>query len=86
MKNKLDSERAYEKATAEVRGLLTDGETMLAGHALRQQADPTNWGFAGDMQQYAEKLKSILGRESQLYSVPDGRGGMVRVTVPQEEK
>jgi hypothetical protein len=54
----------------------------LKAHAARQAADSKNWGYAGDMESYAEKLNAILGRDPSFYHITDAKGNRVRVTIP----
>ncbi len=52
----------YSEARTRVLALVTDLNTMLMEHAARQEKDPTNYGYAGDMNHYAELLEELLGR------------------------
>jgi hypothetical protein len=74
---------AYQKRSREVTALMDEVRAHLKAHAARQAANSTNWGFVGDLEAYAEKLNVILGREPKAYTVPDRKGGFVRVTIPE---
>ena len=54
---------AYGEARTRVLALVTDLNTMLTEHAGRQQAQPTSYGWVGDMNHYAELLEELLGRK-----------------------
>ena len=59
---KRTADEAYREARAKVGTLLEEFNAKLAGHAAKQIQDSKNWGFAGDMNHYAELLEELLGK------------------------
>ena len=58
----VSADEAYKTARAKVGVLLEEVNQKLAAHAARQIKDPQNWGYAGDMNRYAELLEELLGQ------------------------
>jgi len=78
-RNSETADQAYQRQQARVQKLVADLKTFLENHANRQKAEPRNWGFAGDMNHYAEIIEEILGTRK-IYTTADG----IRVTVPED--
>ena len=53
---------AYKSRRVKLEQLVNDLQAMLAEHDQRQQADPNNWGYIGDLGHYIELLEELLGR------------------------
>ena len=49
----------YKARLAEVRDLIRRLEGSLAIHERRAKAQPTNWGYAGDLGHIADRLRDI---------------------------
>ncbi len=58
--SKTDANQAYKTATAEVKTLMFRLQQHIAQHELKQEKNPGNWGFVGDMNHYAEILKNEI--------------------------
>jgi hypothetical protein len=52
---------AYAAKRAEVRSLMARLERQLAQHAATFEADPTSWGYAGDLDSVRNGLRTALG-------------------------
>ena len=55
----------YKRLSADVARHLAAIEAGLKGHAERAAADPTNWGFAGDLGALAAELANVSDRLNQ---------------------
>ena len=56
------AQQAYKARRFKLQQLIKDLQRMLAEHDQKQQADPSNWGYIGDMGHYIELLEELLGR------------------------
>ena len=65
--------RAYEIQQKRVWDLLGAVTAKMATHADRQAHDPSNWGFVGDMEHYANLLEEFLGIEYRAEIDPENR-------------
>ncbi|HZQ23413.1 MAG TPA: hypothetical protein VFA89_11500 [Terriglobales bacterium] len=72
--------QAYQRVRTDVDRLLQEVNEKLADHARCQAADPSNWGFHGDMVHYREVLEELLGKR-RYYTTPMGP-----VTIPGREE
>jgi hypothetical protein len=83
-----DAATTYRTRLAEVRDLIRKLEGALLIHERRANAQPGNWGFAGDLAPVADRLREITPRhtdrrcewkhpktcgEYAAYCLPDGR-------------
>jgi len=53
----------YTDRAARIRVHLTRIETALGAHEQRQRDYPTDWGFAGDLGWYEERLAEVFEEE-----------------------
>ena len=51
---------AYADAVGKIDGLMAELRDLLAGHKTAQQADPENWGHAGDLGNVREHLANAV--------------------------
>jgi hypothetical protein len=57
---KQTSAEAYAERYAECAGLLKRVTAQLEQHRKRQDADPRNWGYPGDLGRVSEELAYVL--------------------------
>jgi hypothetical protein len=51
---------AYVERRKEIEQQIADLQQYLVDHERRQQADPANWGFAGDLTHVSDSLARIF--------------------------
>jgi len=61
-----EASQAYAAHMGAIRQMLTELGKSLDNHAKRQALDKGNWGYAGDLESVAEKLKDVLEGFSQF--------------------
>lgn len=54
------ADATYQARRVAITNLLDSIRLSLDEHAVEQSADPRNWGFAGDLGEVEDRLKSIL--------------------------
>lgn len=53
---------AYNESLSRVNKLIAELQHHVANHSAKQGNSPSNWGYVGDMNHYAELLEELLGR------------------------
>ncbi|MBK8987344.1 MAG: hypothetical protein IPM39_14920 [Chloroflexi bacterium] len=55
------ADEVYQEKHTAVRHLIANMVLSVEAHRLKQQADPNDWGYVGDLAHVEERLKEVVG-------------------------